>query len=631
MLSWNRGVMSGDRKRGTRPPAAVQEEILALFSSNASSEELRIELDLLANEWVFGGLTHVWGPLLYQRAPRAFKPFILRHFSSYMVTKGWNYKEVKWKGEVAQRLEAWLVQVDSDNEVELFKRLYQWKTASDNFKKAAKNWQQELLSRFRKASDTAARKIELSKLDLWYWLDQDTAIALYQTDRKASADFILYHLPRGYSLFSGEKRNFWEPLAQLALDKGDEDFYFRLYRQQIPIPRWTKDVVELCRKQQDTKKLLQELEKRHPATWSKDLGSTICKILEIRGKELFPYVIPRLQLHRSFFFRDGFDQLIELANQKDWLDLWAALLRRHASSKEYNKAVLETLRLSDSVARRRLCLLAGIGQEWNFGGLGLATAQGLSDKVAIQVYQRFPELLRGPLKVQLNPNWSETYSKLIDLLMEHNDEELLDYLASRFVWRDGRWGQRRLLAPAEKLAVYFESLQSEPIAFAKRAANVAGQVPPFAFWNYRECIRSNRLTRLLYERKPESYLASESALQDLIEAPEIHAQHLAYKALSCSTEKAAELAQANLQLLLGTLLRPLHRRTRLTAFKALRNACRDEETSDIVLQRARLACDLPDRRYPKDDLVGLMGAILYQWPNLRTEDEQPVVYGAERC
>ena len=128
-------------------------------------------------------------------------------------------------------MEPWLAQVDADDEIELFKRLYFWKMSELNIKKAMNCWQHELLERFRKRHGAAERKIELAKLNLGYWLNQETAIALYQTDPLVTSDFIIGHLPRKYSLFGSEKREFWETLADLAQKKQDEDFYFKLYRE----------------------------------------------------------------------------------------------------------------------------------------------------------------------------------------------------------------------------------------------------------------------------------------------------------------------------------------------------------------------------------------------------------------
>ena len=623
--------MSSERQRGKRSVKEVKEELLHVLHTTESLQQLRTSLDRLSNELCFGGLTYIWGPLVYQRAPRIFRPFILRHFSSYLISPKWSFKAVRWKGEVADLLEPWLAQVDADDEIELFKRLYFWKMSELNIKKAMNCWQHELLERFRKRHGAAERKIELAKLNLGYWLNQETAIALYQTDPLVTSDFIIGHLPRKYSLFGSEKREFWETLADLAQKKQDEDFYFKLYREQVPIARWREDALALCRTISKTERLLDELIRRHPNTWSKDFTDAFCELLEMRGEELFPYIVPRLRQVMRSWFRGSFERLVRLAEEKNWMVLWAGLHRTCSTEKEYNQAVLESLNRSPAEARQRLALLAGIGHEWNFSGFGIATLNYLTDKTAVAVYQLYPQMLRGPLKVQIHPRWNETYPGLLELLLQNDDEELIDYLAARLVNQSSNWGEKKLLQTAEKLAEHYEKLQGRPEEFARRAASVLSLVPPYVFWNYAKCIRNNRLSRLLYERQPESYLACPSALQDLLEAPEIHAQHLAYKALSSPHPKARELARGNLTILLGTLLRPLHRRTRLSAFSALDNACHDLPTAQRVIGRVRMALELPDIRYPKDELTGLLGKLLHRFPDLREADEQPVIYGVSPC
>jgi len=116
-------------------------------------------------------------------------------------------------------------------------------------------------------------------------------------------------------------------------------------------------------------------------------------------------------------------------------------------------------------------------------------------------------------------------------------------------------------------------------------------------------------------------------VQDLIEGSNIHVMALAYRVLGLDDARARAMAAENLTLLLGTLLRPLHRATRRLAFAALASAAAtDEATAGAILRRAREAFALPDKRYPKDALVALIGAILARWPALRGEREQPTVF-----
>ena len=105
-------------------------------------------------------------------------------------------------------------------------------------------------------------------------------------------------------------------------------------------------------------------------------------------------------------------------------------------------------------------------------------------------------------------------------------------------------------------------------------------------------------------------------------------QALAFRILGRDEPRAREVAADNADLLQATLFRPLHRRTRLLAFKALENAAsRDEATTRYVLGRMREALSLPEKRYPTEKLVGLIATVLHRWPSLRSPDEAPLIYG----
>jgi hypothetical protein len=243
-------------------------------------------------------------------------------------------------------------------------------------------------------------------------------------------------------------------------------------------------------------------------------------------------------------------------------------------------------------------------------------------------YDRFPDLLRGPFKVHLQSHlWGRNFPELLHRFIAAGDEEMTDFLASRIATRSGRWGNaQKMLADAEKLADFYGKLKADETVFSRRAAAVLSQIPAFSIWNYNQLIRENRLARLLFERSASAYLADPRSIADLVEGSEIHVMALAYRALGLDDERARALAPQHLPLLLGTLLRPLQRGTRELAFGALVNATTTPETARMVLDRARDALTLPDTRYPKEKLLGLIGQILHRWPELRGPREQPVIY-----
>jgi hypothetical protein len=178
------------------------------------------------------------------------------------------------------------------------------------------------------------------------------------------------------------------------------------------------------------------------------------------------------------------------------------------------------------------------------------------------------------------------------------------------------------------LAKDYQALRDrDPEAFARRAADVLTHIPAFAIYSYSQLLRTNTLARLLFVRSFDTFLAVPQAVQDLVEGSDIHVQMLAYRVLGQDDERARRLAVECLDILIGTLWRPLHRKTRLAAFDALANAATaDAEAARLVLHRSREALRLPDTKYPKEQLIGLIGRVLAARPELRGPHEQPVVY-----
>src|SRR5262249_13877078 len=172
----------------------------------------------------------------------------------------------------------------------------------------------------------------------------------------------------------------------------------------------------------------------------------------------------------------------------------------------------------------------------------------------------------------------------------------------------------------------------DPIDLSRRASSVLTRIPAYASFNQDRLLRTNDLARLLFVRSLEQYLAVPQAVQDLVEGSNIHVMMLAYRILALPDARARALAADNIDILLGTLLRPLHRKTRMAAFQALANAARGgDAVARRIHARAREALQLPDKKYPKAELIGLIGCTLAAHPQLATEAERPVVYRQTRA
>jgi hypothetical protein len=617
----------------SRPDTALETELRALLTGSLADAELLRRLEKLARDPGLARFTHLWGPILYRRNRVQFHPFILGHFGTDLGGIPLLWGRRRRTKEVIAELERWLTEADRDGDADLFRRIYAWQLASwapHRWPPSAPAWRAEVLRRFRGAASRADREHERAKLDLDLALDEATATALYEIDADAARPFILNHFP--WHWFFGHRRA-WRSLTALARTRSDDEFALTLFRRYAPRSEWEKEVLRLAGDVRDPAELLDALEKRHPEGRFLNLARGLHRLVERRGPDVLPYLLRHLQdVWRGVLSRGPYGKLLDLARRRGWADVWAALFLAAAGHREYDREVRRLAtdrRLAEDEALHSLRLLAGVSREYNYGPLGLAQVRQLSDRTAAALYRRFPELLRGPFRMHVSLGWGKAYPELTAAVLVAADEAMIDYLAGRAVTRMfyPQLKDKKLLAVIEKLSAHYEALLTEPAEFSARAANVLGQVPEYTIGaHYNQLVRTNRLARLLFERSATAYLADKCALRDLLEAPEIHVQALALRALGLDEPRARAAAADNLDLLLGTLLRPMHRITRRLALRALLNAADTADRARRVHDRARQALDLPDRHYPKEQLVGLIGQLLHRWPELRGSREVPIVH-----
>jgi hypothetical protein len=617
-----------------KKPAELEAEVRALLEQRLSDEDLRSKLEALAPEQAFNGLTYLWGPELYRRNRVLFRPFILNHFAQ-MFQVGWDWKPVRWKDQ-AKTLDAWLKEVDQRDDVELFRRLYPWKHSQNEWGGVDDNqWRKDLLTRFQAAKERYERNQVLNKFDLrWVALDEEAALTLYQIDPAAARPFILKHPPGGGRW--GENRELPEKLCAAAWQRGDEELYFALYRRMVPQKTWEKDVAAVAKEVAEPQRLLEELEKRHPnQNWDVDLNTGFYALAKARGREVVPYLMKHLDSLWTYGYsgRNKQNKLLEHARAQGWWDIWSVLVRK-ADNDQYNKEVLtlvEDRKQPEEVIFRRLVMLSGASSEWNWGRFAWQQIQYLKDKTAVALYARFPELVQGPFRKHLWPGWwgGDGLTKFTAVVLEKDDHVVIDYLASqtvRYVYR-GNQTEKTI----ERLLKYYERSRSHPVPFARRVASVLGQLPAYSIGrSYKHLIANSELARLFFVESESALLQDPRSVRDLLEAPEIQAQLLALRVLAQDDEQARRLAEDNLDLLLATLLRDMHRKSRLMALRALANAATTPDNARKVLARARQALDLPDKGYPKENLFSLLAELYQHWPELRGPKEQPVVYQSKK-
>jgi hypothetical protein len=617
------------------PARQLRQTIDWHLANIANDQELLQRLEGMATNRAFGGMTWYWGPRLHARNLAAFRPFILNHFSDAALvdTGPWPTREpIAWAGAQAASLEPWLAAVDQADDVPLFRRLYAWKhrhRSGWGVDDAA--WNRDVASRFAAAGTAAQRARVLDKLDLHVHLTEATAHQLYDRDRPLAGPFILKHLPpRGWR-DNADKR--WRGLIEHAQAQGERGFAFELYRRQVPLDRWRDEVLALARSGLARPELLAALEERHPQGLWSDLGPAYLALLEARGADALPYVHRHMDAVWSWGGgRDSVLALARLAKARGWVDFRIAVLVKCANGKAWNEGLLETLEdrhLDEAERLRRLALFSGVSREWSFIGWGLASVQQLDPALALKLYERHPALLRHQFKAHVTPAWGDDHFALFERAWAAGDDDLADLLASRYLTR-GMWSpaDAKEMAPAERVADLLVSMKLEPGRFVRRAAAILTRVPAYAIRDYAQLVRNNRLARLLFERSLKEFLedGDGAAVRDLVEGSEIHVQRLAYRVLGLPDPRARRLAADNLDILIGTLLRPLHRETRLQAFAALKNAASEEAGARRVLARAREAFALPDKHYPKEGLLDLVAHIVARHPALAEAGEARVIH-----
>ncbi|WP_163869954.1 gliding motility protein [Myxococcus eversor] len=635
-------------QRARREAREMEAAIQSAFARRQSDLELRAELESLAQRPRFRSFPWLWGPALNARDRVLFRPLILSWLMPANVTTSGKLFD-PWKSEYTAALETWLNDADRADDVAVFRKLYSWKLQGLG-KKQEPVWREDVARRFRGAKTRSARHLELSKVEqLHLRLDEATALALDAVDPEAARPFIRQHLPFPGTTWSRPKKPvpMWSTYRERLFARGDMEQAWTVYRRLVSDEAWREDALALTQSIQEPEALVRALDEHHPEFAPTVAAHVFVELVERRGRDVVPYVLEHL---RSVFPRwaglgsingvknaKALPELLELCRVRGWEDVWSAALRTSATEETFDTEVRKLVKDADrdeQVARRRLLQVAGAGAEWNLPGLGFARVLPLTDATAVAMYERFPELVRGPFRMHVASGWHAAYPELVARVLERRDEELLDFIASRAATQPvpehgANKRQKEWTRVLEALATHYEELPKEGGVFARRAANALGAVPAFSIWDFDGLLSRNRLARLFFQRSDDFYLADPLAVRDLLEAPQIHVQALAFRLLGRDSARASALAILNLDLLQATLLRPLHRRTRLAAFGALANAALNhEDTARVLLPRMREAFALPDKRYPKEALVELLAKVLTRWPELRGPSEVPRVFSA---
>lgn len=626
--------MESEQQRLTHEARDLEFELREVLVQRQGDEVLKAELEKLAGNSLFRDYTWLWGPVVYGRNRKLFRAFVLTHFSMWALGSEGKYVDA-WEGEGALSMEWWLDAADKVDDVELFRRLHSWRLSRLGWRQMQSQWRKDVLERFQRATSRMARRTTLEKVDIkLLWLDEPTALSLYEVDAEVSRPFILAHLPPEWlpSGAGGSRRRLWQVLLERAWEVGDKEFHYAVYRRLVPAGRWREDVLALCQRVQEPAALQEELVARHLETAAQEPGvvaTTLVELAERRGADVMPYLVSTA---RAVFPRAVWEgevgnaprALLERARREGWLELWAALLCHGAPQAAWQAEVEQWVgerHAEEGLVRERLRLLAGAGEEQASSEGPASPALPLEDRVALALYERLPDLLMESYLVHLSSESAEGYPRLAQAALERKDEQLVDVVAGRAALQSpttlrpgSGWAQ-----VVERLAEYYGELPLEDGTFARRAAAALALMPPYALGEADWLAQDNRLARLLLERSAQYYLAQgATAVRELLESPLPTVQALAYRLLGLEEEQARALAARHVERLLPALVQPMHRRLRSMALGALRNAAsEDVGMARQVLEAVSEALSRSEGYAHRDSLTELRQQVHERWPALR--------------
>jgi hypothetical protein len=414
-----------------------------------------------------------------------------------------------------------------------------------------------------------------------------------------------------------------------ALAAQDMPLYFGLYRIQASAEQWSRDTAGLLEQVAESDRLVADLERHHPQRWRPDIGLHFAVLALRRGADLQPYLLAHAAEVWSPGRRQGFEQMVELARNGGWWELWALLLRCAGTASEFDRELLALVRdqhTAESEIRRRLLLLAGVGSAVEFA----ARFRLLKETTLVALYERFPDLVRGAFRSQIEPSPGRPLSGLVELAVGRQDDELIDALVAKLAVHVARSGAERLLYTASLAGQYLRGSEASGLPLAERAVSILLRVPASAMRAQAELLRRNALTRLLFERAYAACLDRPQHAAQLLQAANPHVRALAVRALAGEDPRGISLADLHFELMLACLAQPLPRTAARRGIRLLDRITGDTARAQRVTQWARGRLEKSEPDALKEDLAALLGRQLHRYPMLRHPQEQATVYRRAR-
>ncbi len=461
-------------------------------------------------------------------------------------------------------------------------------------------------------------------MQLGFPLDERSALVLYRASPDVASRFIQRHIPAD----SGDASAYWAELSSLARARGDHDLFFTIYRKTVEADQWARDVGLLVDRIEDAAALVEELMRRHPLVGRRNLGSVLLLLIRKRGRDVMPYVLSAVRRSGTGFDTEParLTELVGLADERGWLELWSALLaspRRAADLEREVRRLADDARRSDQDLLMRLDMIARASVERR-ARAGTRKHPTLSDDTAVRLHARYPWLVREELGawLSLGPGG---YLRLLDAAMDAKNEALVDRLAGLVLTTDmgAEWARRDVSPMATRICRHFEAFSHDPDIVCSRVARVLGCVSPgTTYTDLAPLTALNPLAHRIWNEWMPVYASCPALAWALLQCPSMLARHLGFRIVAdpdCSFRQAGVDQRWRW---MPVALEPMPGRVRRAAIRALRCVVQDPRAAADLVVALRVVCEArvpgPGRR----DYLALLGTVLSDHPDLRRFSER---------
>jgi hypothetical protein len=495
------------------------------------------ELTLLSTEPGFQECADLWAPALYTRDSNFFERFLLRHLSA----------------REAPVIQSLLPRIEADGNDELFRSLYARVT-----RPAA--WSADLLalSGSPEPDERVLAAVARRRLTgYWFRLDGETALALYRRNPALFGDFVADSV-NAEAQSSAED---YSELLQEASRHGDENFYWRLFRQVAGPGEWVHAVRQLLASAVPADAVLGELRRRHPV-YVHDLDAAVlAELVEKYGGVVLPYI----EENADWISRKGAAQLLAAAERLGDEALYWRIFFRVGNARQWNESLLELARqplaAGDwAVALRLRTPPADATGRWS-----------LASETALALYHRDAALARPMIE-----QWTRDVSvPLFEAAEQACDEDLLDLLTTHVVWDLG-WrvvydaypteSERRYKKPKASAVAEMEQwgrtiterldrlYAASPASYVRSATRILSRLDQTDGWSFQRNLDRNPVFTYLYRRHHAAWLGVPTAVRELLETPNPLAEGIALVILGETGPAAADCTVETLPLLRAALL-----------------------------------------------------------------------------